>query len=182
MMPDPKLIAKRKKFGLVAAALTSYGMGITSLVTDPSWTAWSVVGMVVVIVGPVGIVFLAWPGSGRILAWSESDAFLVPARIRRRGGAPRQGAPGHGLGLSAQTGRAPVTTGRWLALRAAARLMPPAAGRRWLAEAESLLFEMAPARRGKAVRSYLLCAPRLVVMMWLGGLTRRTWPHSRRRG
>jgi hypothetical protein len=182
MMPDPRLIAKRKKFSLVIAALTSYGIGIASLVSDPSWTAWSVVGTVVVIIGPAGLVYLAWPGSGRFLAWSESDAFLVPAPPRRSGGAPGAGAPGHGLGLRTESGPAPVTAGRWLALRAAARLMPPAAGRRWLAEAESLLFEQTPARRRRAVRSYLLCTPRLVVMMWLGGLTRRTWSHSRRRG
>ena len=41
------------------------------------------------------------------------------------------------------------------------RLMPGSAGRRWLAEAESLLSEVTAARRGAAVRSYLLSAPRL---------------------
>jgi hypothetical protein len=51
--------------------------------------------------------------------------------------------------------------------------MPPAAGRRWLAEAESLLFEIAVGQRGKAVRSYLFSAPRLLVMTWAGWLSRR---------
>jgi hypothetical protein len=49
------------------------------------------------------------------------------------------------------------------------RLMPGPAGRRWLAEAESLLSEIAPDRRGSAIRSYLLSAPRLAVMMWARG-------------
>jgi hypothetical protein len=37
--------------------------------------------------------------------------------------------------------------------------MPAAAGRRWLTEAESLLTEVTVARRGAAVRSYLLSTP-----------------------
>ena len=64
-------------------------------------------------------------------------------------------------------------------LRAVARLMPPAAGRRWLAEADSLLFEVPAGRRGKVVRSYLLSAPRLVLMMWAAELSRRPRPRSR---
>jgi hypothetical protein len=41
--------------------------------------------------------------------------------------------------------------------------MPRSAGRRWLAEAESALAETGAARRGAAIRSYLLSArpPRL---------------------
>ncbi|HEY6312708.1 MAG TPA: hypothetical protein VIY52_18165 [Streptosporangiaceae bacterium] len=56
--------------------------------------------------------------------------------------------------------------------------MPPAQGRRWLAEADSLLFEVAPSRRAKAVRSYLLSAPRLLAMMWAGGPIRRAPAHT----
>jgi len=44
--------------------------------------------------------------------------------------------------------------------------MPRPAGRRWLAEAESLLSEITPVRRGAAIRSYLLSAPGLVMMTW----------------
>jgi hypothetical protein len=180
MMPDPQVIAKRKKFVLVTGALLSSGTGIITLASDPSRTAWSVVGMVLVIIAPAGIVYLAWPGSGRLLAWSESDAFLVPARGGRKAGPRGHGTPGRGL--AGEAGRTPVMAGRWLTLCAVARLMPPAAGRRWLAEAESLLFELTPGRRGKAVRSYLLSAPRLVVMLWAAGLSGRAWPRSRRRG
>ena len=64
-------------------------------------------------------------------------------------------------------------------LGAVARLMPPAAGRRWLAEADSLLFELASGQRRQAVRSYLRSAPALIVAMWAGQLSRRA--RSRRR-
>jgi hypothetical protein len=52
------------------------------------------------------------------------------------------------------------------------RMMPGSAGHRWLAEAESLLSEIAAARRGAAVRSYLLSAPRLMAMLWARELLR----------
>ena len=58
----------------------------------------------------------------------------------------------------------------------------PVAGRRWLAEAESLLAEVAAARRGAANRSYLLSAPRLPVMMWAREFLRRARPGPRRPG
>ena len=62
------------------------------------------------------------------------------------------------------------------------RLMPRSAGRRWLAEAESLLAEVTAARRGAVVRSYLLSAPRLAVMMWARQVLRRARPGPRRPG
>jgi hypothetical protein len=66
----------------------------------------------------------------------------------RNGGSP-------GIGLGASAGPGPAMTGRQPVLRTMARLMPADAGRRWLAEAESLLFEMPAGQRGQAVRSYL---------------------------
>jgi hypothetical protein len=68
------------------------------------------------------------------------------------------------------------------ALAVVSRLMPAAAGRRWLAEAESLLAEVAPARRGASVRSYLRSAPRLAVMMWAREVLRRARLSPRRPG
>lgn len=62
------------------------------------------------------------------------------------------------------------------------RLMPGSAGDRWLAEAESVLSEIAAARRSAAIRSYLLSAPRLVVMMWAREVLRRTRLGSRHPG
>ncbi len=61
-------------------------------------------------------------------------------------------------------------------LAVVSRLMPASAGRRWLAEAESLLAEVTAARRGAAVRSYLLSAPRLAVMMWAREIFRQRRP------
>ena len=77
---------------------------------------------------------------------------------------------GRGSGLSGRgrddgDGSAGEAVRGWHALAVVARLMPRAAGRRWRAEAESLLAEVTAARRGAAVRSYLLSAPRLAVMM-----------------
>ena len=46
------------------------------------------------------------------------------------------------------------------------RMMPGPAGRRWLAETESVLWEITAARRGAAVRSYLLSGPRVAAVMW----------------
>ena len=60
--------------------------------------------------------------------------------------------------------------------------MPRSAGRRWLAEAESLLAEVADAQRGAAVRSYLRSAPRLAVMMWARQVLRRLLLGPRRPG
>ncbi len=71
---------------------------------------------------------------------------------------------------------------RWRTLVMMSRLMPRTAGRRWLAEAESLLAEVSAARRGPAVRSYLLSAPRLAAMMWARQALRRTRPGPRRPG
>ena len=60
---------------------------------------------------------------------------------------------------------------RWFMV---SRLMPRSAGRRWLAEAESLLPEIAAALRGAAIRSYLLSAPQLVGTR--GSAAGAAWP------
>ena len=94
---------------------------------------------------------------------------------------------GRGSGSLRVSGRhddrpAAVATYRWHALVMVSRMMPGTAGRRWLAEAESLLSEIAAARRGAAIRSYLRSAPRLVLMMWAQEVLRRVRPGPRRRG
>jgi hypothetical protein len=89
------------------------------------------------------------------------------------------GLSGRGRGDDASAGE---VAHRWRALVMMSRLMPREAGRRWLAEAESLLAEVTPARRGAAVRSYLLSAPRLAVMMWARQVRRRAQPGPRRPG
>ncbi len=81
------------------------------------------------------------------------------------------GGRGRGSGLTGRgrdddDGPAGATAHRRRMLAMVSRLMPRPAGRRWLAEAESLLSEIAPVRRGAAIRGYLLSVPRLVVRMW----------------
>jgi hypothetical protein len=62
----------------------------------------------------------------------------------------------------------------WRIMRAAAWLMPRAAGSRWLAEAGSFLSEAPPALRGRALRSYLAAAPPAILVSWACHLARRT--------
>ena len=62
----------------------------------------------------------------------------------------------------------------WRVMRAAARLMPRAAGSRWLAEAASFLSEAPPAQRRRALRSYLTAAPKTILVSWASHLARRT--------
>ena len=66
-----------------------------------------------------------------------------------------------------------MATVPWRVLRMASRLMPRGAGMRWLAEAESYLFEAPPSYRLRATRNYLLTAPRVIVTCWVGVLAKR---------
>jgi hypothetical protein len=108
-------------------------------------------------------------------------SFIAVYAARRRRGR------GTGSGLSVRgrddaDGPDGEAVHRWRTLAVVSRLMPAAAGRRWLAEAESLLAEITPARRGAAVRSYLRSAPRLAVMMWARQALRGAQPGPRRPG
>jgi hypothetical protein len=137
-----------------AGAIALLGAGVNDL------TLLALAGLVI---GNVGFACVGWPRG-------------LPAGVRHG----RDGAVVGG-GLDGEAGPDPAGD-QPLALQAVAWLMPPAAGRRWLAEASSLLFEVAAERRKRAVRSYLLSAPRLVVLMWAGELSRRArlrfrWPH-----
>jgi hypothetical protein len=87
--------------------------------------------------------------------------------IRRKGGGLSTRGRDDDDGLAGEAAH------RWHTLAVMSRLMPRSGGRRWLAEAESLLAEVTAARRGAAVRSYLLSAPRLAVMMWAREVLRR---------
>jgi hypothetical protein len=91
------------------------------------------------------------------------DAGSRPARPHRRGRGGDDGDAG-GVAGRGDAGPRPAPY-QWRTLLMVSRMMPGSAGRRWLAEAESLLSEIAVARRGAAVRSYLRSAPRLTMMM-----------------
>ena len=100
-----------------------------------------------------------------------------------RGGGRRGHGRGSGLSRGGRDDDGLVGAAhRWRMLAMVSRLMPGPGGRRWLAEAESLLSEIAPAGRGAAIRSYLLSAPRLVVMMWAREARRRARLGPRRPG
>jgi hypothetical protein len=64
---------------------------------------------------------------------------------------------------------------RWRLMRLIARLMPVAAGMRWLAEAESFLREAPAELREPALRSYLVGVPVVIMMSWIAVLVRYVW-------
>ena len=167
MLPGSPSNAGRKKIFLVTAAIFDCGYAAFTLLTGPPTHVPTFVAFACVVIGNAAVVFVGW---------RADDGLLVPARAGRIGG--RKGGS-HGRGLAGDAGTTPTAAGRHPMLRAVARLMPPAAGRRWLAEADSLLFEVPAGRRGKVVRSYLLSALRLVLMMWAAELSRRPRPRSR---
>jgi hypothetical protein len=112
-----------------------------------------------------------------------------PGRGRARRGRPRDGGGNGNGGHSSASARsqgeavpAVEACRQRRLLLTVSRLMPRQSGQRWLAEAESLLSEIAAARRGAAVRSYLRSAPRLTVMMWAHEVLRRARLGPRRPG
>ena len=132
-------------------------------------------------------------GGAEVLApgpagWVRCDLCVLHgldrARLRRRLPAtqPRKGNGLSVRGRDDDDGPDGEAVHGWRTLTVVSRLMPASAGRRWLAEAESLLAEVAAARRGAAVRSYLLSAPRLAAMMWARQVLRRPRPGPRRPG
>jgi hypothetical protein len=125
----------------------------------------------------------AWhwiPGILGITAFAVFTAVSMAASGYRPGGRRRGSGPsGRGRDNDGPAGAAPH---QWHMLVMASLLMPRSAGRRWLAEAGSLLSEIEAARRGAAIRSYLLSAPRLTVMMWAREVLRRARLGPRRPG
>ncbi len=60
-------------------------------------------------------------------------------------------------------------------MRLAARLMPRPAGREWLGEASSILYEAPPGARRAIARSYLVAAPQVMAAAWAGALAGRRY-------
>jgi hypothetical protein len=121
-------------------------------------------------------------GCAVALAVAGAVAAILELPPERRGrGSGRKGNNLSGRGRD-DDGPADEAVHRWRTLAVVSRLMPASAGRRWRAEAESLLAEVTPAQRGAALRSYLLSAPRLAVMMWAWQVVRRLRPGPRRPG
>lgn len=113
----------------------------------------------------IGTVAIAGIGDIALIEGKEFPRLrgLFSVAVRR---AVRHGSGQAESGLVAGAG--------WRAMRLAAWLMPRAAGRRWLAEAESFAAEAPPALRRGAIRSYLTGAPQVIMVSWAGDLARRT--------
>ena len=159
MMPDIEREERRKKRAPVIAFIL-FGMLVVAALVQPGWQ-WVPLAVGAVAITAVGV-GIDLPGR--------------PSRGSRRG----NGFSGRGRGDDDRA--VDATAHRWRMLVMASRLMPRPAGRRWLAEAESLLSEITAAQRGAATRSYLLSAPRLAVMMWARKVQRRAQPGPRRPG
>ena len=170
MMPDLDPRTERRKKRGRAAGLISTGTVITGSVFHPgwSWLGTNPQNWVLFAVGTVVGVAVALSAD-----WPHGH----------RGGGRGRGSGLAGHGRDRDDGPADVATAhRWRMLTMVSRLMPGPAGRRWLAEAESLLSEITPARRGAAIRSYLVSAPWLAVMMWARAAQRRARLGPRRPG
>jgi hypothetical protein len=94
----------------------------------------------------------------------------LAAYIRSRISVRRSGRGPAARGRAQRTDRTALAGPNILAV---ARLMPAAAGRRWLAEADSYLFEATPEQRAMARRNYLITAPHVIVDTWARHLARR---------
>lgn len=149
----------RKKRALTAAFIGGGAVMAYVVLSASGFSAWGWVplaaGLIIIVIAAVGI---AGPGG--------------------RGRDNSLGASGR----DDEDGPAGAVAQRWHMLLMVSRLMPRSAGRRWLAEAGSVLSEITVARRGAAIRSYLLSAPRLVVMMWAREVIRRARLGPRRPG
>jgi hypothetical protein len=186
MMPDidPREV-RRKKRGRVSAFIGSCTMAISALF-QPGWE-W--LPLAVGVSAAIAVAASAdLPGGSGRDGGLTGRALILLIRDRTVTGSRGSGSgSGSGSGLTGpgrddDDGPVDATAHQWRMLAAVSRLMPRPAGRRWLAEAESLLSEILPVRRGAAIRSYLLSAPLLVVMMWAREAQRRARLGPRRPG
>jgi hypothetical protein len=169
-----------KKVALITVAVTLAATAASAVLEGSRFSAWwEVPGILcVIVVTAVGLAALRGePGGHR----GRARGVARRGGVRGDGVRGRPGGPG-GPAVDADEQSAGTTPHRWRSLVMVARFMPRSMGRRWLAEAESLLPDISPARRGPAIRSYLLSAPRLVTMMWAHEALRRTRLGPRRPG
>jgi hypothetical protein len=160
MMPaiDPRYDARRNR-ARVAVFITAGTITVSSALDGTRFSGW------------------------RWLPWVLGITLIIVfcAVSMNSGGGPRGRREMSGPG-----GRDPALDGqaahRRHGLVMVSRMMPGPAGRRWLAEAESVLWEITAARRGAAVRSYLLSGPRVAAVMWTHACLRRVRPGPRRPG
>jgi hypothetical protein len=179
MMPavDPREDARKKRAKFAALVTAATVIAATTLSQSRFhnwvWALWLVSFAIIVVFTTFSMRQIGPPYR------RGKDGGSRPGRRGRDVGVGEVGEVGGRISGDAGPGPAPY---QWRTLLMVSRMMPGSAGRRWLAEAESLLSEIAVARRGAAVRSYLRSAPRLTVMMWAHEILRRARLGPRRPG
>jgi hypothetical protein len=146
--PSPLDPGKKRAQRAIGASAVLLVLATALIGSHFDWWQWVACGYVTVMTG-AAVIFV------------QRNGFRPRDRDRERG----TGSGFHWRGRDDDR-PAGVSVSRWRMLLMVSRMMPPSAGRRWLAEAESLLSEIEAARRGAAIRSYLLSAPLLVATMW----------------
>jgi hypothetical protein len=162
--------------GFVGGSICSAGGGIVGIIYGIVGGFFGVVygslagGVVGMVVGGSAVVRSIVDFAGTVVVGVVGVADVIGEGISSRNRDLRGplGATSAVSGLMAGAG--------WRTMRAAARLMPRAAGSRWLAEAESFLYEAPPIPRRGAIRSYLIGALQVIAVSWAGELARRTRP------
>ena len=169
MMPSTGTRARRvKKLARAGAWVATSAMLVLSVETAQYGWTWT----------------WMWTALACMVALNAIGVTAAITELRAQGRRVRLWRKGSGLSVRGRDDDGPAgeAVHRWRMLAVVSRLMPRSAGRRWLAEAESLLAEVTAARRGAALRSYLLSAPRLAVMLWAREALRRARPGPRRPG
>jgi len=144
MMPaiDPRYDA-RKKRARVAMFITAGAIVVSSALDGTRFSGWRWVTWV------LGLTLI-----------------IVFCAISMNASGGLRGSLGCGRGRAVGDRSDGLVAHRWHGLVMVSRIMPGPAGRRWLAEADSMLWEIAAAQRAAAVRSYLVSGPRLAAVMW----------------
>jgi hypothetical protein len=167
MMPDIDREERRKKRAPVISSIICGALTVTVLIQllSPGWQ-WLPLAVGIAAATAVGVSIdpPGRPGTGH-------------PRAGRRSGSGFSGRD-----RDDDDGPGGPTAHRWRMLVMASLLMPRSAGHRWLAEAESLLSEITAARRGAAIRSYMLSAPRLAAVTWARTVLRQARPGRQRPG
>jgi len=157
-----------------AGGVTGLISGIVGLVVGLVGIASGVIGIVggvfgVITSGILGIV------AGGVLGVTAGGALGASGMLRGRSfrGSFQASIACAVRGDAGSTASGVAATASWPVMRLAAGLMPRAAGRRWLEEAESFLSEAAAEDWRQAPHNYIATAPQVIILSWITVLTRR---------
>jgi|SRR5208282_4588582 len=151
----------------IVSGLIGLIVGLIGIVSGMIGVVGGVLGVIasgllgVIAGGVLGVVAGGAVGAGAVWRdWSFRGSFSVFAT--RAGG--RDAMPAASRLMAKASPRI-----MWVA----SGLMPRAAGKRWLEEAQSYLFEAPREHRSRTTRNYLLTAPQVIVVSWTYVLARR---------